>query len=92
MILYFSGSSRPYILYAVHQCNWFSRDLRKSHEIGVKHIARYLKETKIKGILVVSDRNNLRIDLYTDFEASIGDCAIDARSRIYCIVPKESKN
>ena len=45
MMLYLAGSTRPDIVYAVHQCDRFSHSPKRSNEIGVKHIARYLKGT-----------------------------------------------
>jgi hypothetical protein len=46
MMLYLAGSTRPDIAYVVHQCARFSHNPKRSHEIGVKHIARYLKGTQ----------------------------------------------
>ena len=48
MMLYLAGSTRPNITYTVHQCARFSHIPRRSHEIGVKHIARYLNRTHKK--------------------------------------------
>ena len=66
MILYLGGSTRPDMAYAVHQCARLSHAPKHSHEIGVKHIARYLKGTKMKGIIMTPDTNNLCIDIYAD--------------------------
>ena len=66
MMLYLAGSTRSDIAYAVHQCARFSHNPKKSHEVGVKHIARYLKGTSTKGIIMSPDLKNMRIDLYTD--------------------------
>ena len=66
IMLYLVGRSRTCIAYAVHQCTWFSHKPRKSHEVKVTCISRYLKRTKTKGIIMVPDRNNVRIDLYTN--------------------------
>ena len=50
----------------MHQCAPFSHKPKKSHEVGVKHIARYLKGTKTKGIIISPDMKNMRKDLYAD--------------------------
>ena len=46
MMLYLAGSTLLNIIYAVHQCARFSHNPKKSYEVGVKHIARYLKGTR----------------------------------------------
>ena len=66
MMLYLAGITRPNIAYAVHQCARFSHSLKQSHEIGVKHIARYLKGTQTKGIILTPDKDNMRIDMFAD--------------------------
>ena len=70
MILYLGGSTRPDIAYAVHQCVRFSRGSKRSHEIGVKHIARYLKGTQAKGIIMTPDKENLRVDMFCDADVA----------------------
>ena len=64
MILYLAGSTRPDISYAVHQRTRFYYSPKRSQEIGVKHISRYLKGTQTKGIIMTPDREHLRIDMY----------------------------
>ena len=66
MILYLVGSTRPDIAYDVHQCARFSYNPKCSHDIGVKHIDRYLKGTQTKGIVMNPDKNNMRIDMFAD--------------------------
>ena len=66
MLLYLSGSSRPDIAYAVHQCARFSHNPKRSHEIVLKHIARYLKGTRGKGLIMVPNRDNMKLDLSAD--------------------------
>ena len=50
----------------LHQCVRFSHSIKHSHEIGVKHIARCLKGTKTKGIVMTPAKDNIRIDIYAD--------------------------
>ena len=55
MLNYLAASTRPDILYAVHQCARFSTNLKLSHERALKRIVRYLKGTKDKGIILSPD-------------------------------------
>ena len=50
-----ASTSRPDILFAVHQCARFSSCPKRSHEEAVKRIGRYLKRTKDKGIIYEFD-------------------------------------
>ena len=52
MILYLAGSTRTDIKYAVHQYARFSHDPRCSHELELKHIARYLKHIRMKVLVM----------------------------------------
>ena len=56
MMLYLAGSTRLDIVYAVHQCARLSHNQKRSYEVGIKHIARYLKVT----------RSRLQLDFFTD--------------------------
>ena len=60
------GSSRPDIVYIVHQCVRFSHNPNHSHEVGVKHIIRYLKGTKDKYLILSPNAAKLQLDLYAD--------------------------
>ena len=51
MISYLVNSTRLDILFAVHQCTRFLLNPKWSHEEVVKHISRYLKRIKQKGII-----------------------------------------
>ena len=52
MLNYLSASTRPDILFAVHQCARFAADPKLSHERAVKRIVRYLKGTKNNGLIL----------------------------------------
>ena len=41
---------RPDIAYAIHQCARFSIDYRESHGEAIRHIAKYIKGERDKGI------------------------------------------
>ena len=47
---YLARTTRPDILFAVHQCAKYSIDTKQSHEGVVKRIELYLKNTKDKGL------------------------------------------
>ena len=65
MILYLASNSRPDIAFAVHQCARFTHSPKRSHEAALKRIARYLKGTRERG-MVVKPTDSLRLDLYAD--------------------------
>ena len=44
----FGWSTRPDIAYALHQCARFSHNPKRCHEVGLKHISRYLQVLRIK--------------------------------------------
>ena len=52
MLNYLAASTRPDVLFAVHQCARFSVNPKLSHERAVKRIVRYLKGTSDKGIIL----------------------------------------
>ena len=52
MLNYLAASTRPDILYAVHQCARFAANPKLSHERALKRIVRYLKGTRDKGIIL----------------------------------------
>jgi hypothetical protein len=52
MLTYLSTSTRPDIAFAVHQCARFSIAPKRSHEIAVRRIVRYLKGTHNKGYIL----------------------------------------
>ena len=66
MLLYLAGSTCLDIAYAVHQCARFSHQPRASHEVGVKHIIRYLKGTRDKGLIMKPHKDDLKLDLFAD--------------------------
>ena len=66
ILLYLAGSTRPDIAYAVHQCARFSHLPKASHEIGVKHIVRYLKGTRDKGLIMKPNALDLKLDFSAD--------------------------
>ena len=51
MMLYFESNKRPYIYFNFHQCEWFTQNIKASHETKFKRIFWYLKGTKEKGLV-----------------------------------------
>ncbi|MGH7973974.1 MAG: reverse transcriptase domain-containing protein, partial [bacterium] len=73
MMMFLQANSRPDISYAVHQCARFSHFPKKIHEEAVKHICRYLKGTKDKGLLF-TPTEDLKLDCYVD--AAVQRCSV----------------
>jgi hypothetical protein len=65
MLNYIATSSRPDILFAVHQCARFSTAPTRAHELVVKRIVRYLKGTRTKGY-ILKPTNNHCINCFVD--------------------------
>jgi len=65
MMMYLSSNSRPEIAFAVHQCARFTHCPKQSHEKALKRIARYLKGTRDRG-MIIKPSKDLRLDLYAD--------------------------
>ena len=65
MLQYLHSHSRPDITFAVSQCARFIHNTRRSHEIALEHIGRYLKGTMDRG-LVLRPSNTLNIDCFVD--------------------------
>ena len=68
---YFAGTTRPDILFSVHQCAKYSIDPNKFHEEAVKRIGHYLKKTKDKSLVFTPDESNgLECYVNADFSGS----------------------
>ena len=65
MMMYLATNSRPDIAYAVNQCARFSIAPKRKHELAIKRIARYLRGTMNRG-MVIDPNKELRLDLYAD--------------------------
>jgi len=53
-LLYLSGHSRPEIAYAVNCCARYMFCPRRSHELALKQIGRYLRRTRTRGLFLSS--------------------------------------
>lgn len=65
ILLYISNNTRPDIAFAVSQVARFTSNPKKSHARALIRIARYLQDTKEKG-LIIKPNDNLGIDAYVD--------------------------
>ena len=65
MLLYLEGHSRPDISFAVNQCSRYTFAPKRSHKEAIKHIGRYLKGTRDKGI-TLKPTKDLKIDCFVD--------------------------
>jgi hypothetical protein len=65
MMMYLASNSRPDIAFAVHSCARFTHCARRIHEKGLKRIARYLKGTRTKG-MIIKPSSDLALDMYAD--------------------------
>jgi hypothetical protein len=57
--------TRPDIAYAVHQCARFSAEPKQQHGEAIRWIARYLKGTRDKGIILTPDADE-QLEIYVD--------------------------
>jgi hypothetical protein len=62
---YLAQNSRPYILFAVHQCARFSKESKALHEKAVKRIIYYLQCTRDKP-LIMKPNKKISLDAYCD--------------------------
>lgn len=65
MLMYLSSNSRPDIQFAVHQCARFTHRPRRSHELAILRICRYLKGTREHG-LIFHPKKSMKLDCYVD--------------------------
>lgn len=65
MLMYLASNSRPDIAYAVHSCARFTHSPRRSHELALKRIAKYLKGTRNRG-LIINPTVDLKLECFCD--------------------------
>ena len=68
MLLYLAGHSRPDIAYAVNCCARYMFCPKLKHEIALKRIGRYLKQTRDRGLILNPTLRDgkLSVDCYPD--------------------------
>ena len=65
-LLYLSGHTRPDIAYAVNCVARYMFCPKRSHELALIRIGKYLKLTRDKGLIITPSENILSIDAYPD--------------------------
>ena len=65
-LLYLAGHTRPDIAYAVNCVARYMFCPKRSHELALKQIGRYLKETRGKGMIITPSENILSIEAFPD--------------------------
>ena len=65
MMMYLASNSRPDIAFAVHAAARHTHHPKRIHEVAVKRIARYLKGTRDRGMLI-RPTTNCQLDLFVD--------------------------
>jgi hypothetical protein len=68
MLQYLQGHSRPDISFAVSQISRYTFGPKRSHELALERIGRYLKGTIEKGLILKPDltESEFKIDVYVD--------------------------
>ena len=64
-MMHYLNHTRPDCAFAIHQCARYTFEPKKSHEVAMKCIGRYLKGTMDKG-LILDPSDDLTIDCYPD--------------------------
>ena len=65
MLLYLTWHSRPDYAFAVHQCERYTFEPKRSHEAALKQIRRYLKGTANRGHILIP-KDKLSVNCYPD--------------------------
>ena len=66
MLLYLSGHTRPDITYAVNCCARYMFNPKHIHELALKRIGRYLKQTCDRGMVMNPSSDVCKIDAFPD--------------------------
>jgi len=66
MLLYLSGHTRPNITFAVNFCARYMFCPKHPHELALKRIGRYLKQTPDRGMVMNPSSDVCKIDAYLD--------------------------
>jgi hypothetical protein len=84
MLTYLTGSVRPDIAMAVHQCARFSINPMRSHELAVMRIGRYLLSSKDKGMIFTPDATKgLEVFVDADFAGGWDPTTADDADTVY---------
>ena len=84
MLTYLTGSVRPELAMAVHQCACFSTDPKRSHEQAVMRIGKYLIGTKDKGMIYAPNHcHGLEVYVDADFAGGWDPELADDADNVY---------
>ena len=92
MLLYVSGHSHPELSYSVNCAARYMFSPKRSHEIALKRIGRYLKTVRGRGMVLNPTSDTLKVDCYpdADFAGMYGHEATDdpacVKSRTGCVI------
>lgn len=64
-MMHYLNHTQPDCAFAIHQCARYTFEPKKSHEVAINRIGRYLKGTIDKG-LILEPSDDLTLDCYTD--------------------------
>ena len=65
-LLYLTGHSRPELAFAVNQCARYMFNPKRSHELALLRIGKYLKATRTKGLIIKPSGGLFNIHAYPD--------------------------
>ena len=77
---YLEKCTRPDIAYATHQCARYTENPKMEHAKAVRWLARYLKATRNKGIIMRPDEN-IKLDMYVDADFAGNWCREESNDR-----------
>jgi hypothetical protein len=66
MLLYLSGHTRPDIAFSVNCCARYMFSPRHLHELALKRLGRYLKQTSDRGMVMNVSKDGYKVDAYPD--------------------------
>ena len=66
MLLYLSGHTRPDIAFSVNCCARYMFSPRHLHELALKRLGRYLKQTSDRGMVMNVSKDVYKVDAYPD--------------------------
>ncbi len=74
---YLEKGSRPDIAYIAHQCARFTVGAKVEHGKAIRHLGRYLKGTREKGMIFNPDPTQ-GLEVYVDADFAGNWCKVDA--------------
>ena len=66
ILLYLSRYTRPYVALDFNSCTWYMFSTKRSQKLALKRLARYLKKTKDRGLVLKPNSNACKVYAYPD--------------------------